>query len=331
MPPRRSVLLGAIAAAGCSPAASPVAPVAPSPTGPSVFAPGVISGPAGDSAPAFTPDGNTVYFGRRSAILVSHRDGQTWSAPQVAAFSGRWGDYEPAIAPDGSFMIFVSNRPAREPGPALDGEYGYPTRTVSKAGGGNLWRMERRGDGWGPAVRLPDTVNRGSTVWEPSIVADGSLYFMDAHLPGRFRIYRSQLRDGVYRDPVPLPFSDGTWSDVDATVAPDESFMVLASNRAPVIAGHGHDLFIVLRKDGVWGDVTHLGLEINSDAANEVTPRLGPDHHTVYFTSERTTPSSFPRTAEALRDETARDWDNGLQNIWQFDVSPWLAGAASAR
>jgi hypothetical protein len=34
---------------------------------PKIFAPGVISGPAHDSAPAFAPDGKTVVFGRSSA------------------------------------------------------------------------------------------------------------------------------------------------------------------------------------------------------------------------------------------------------------------------
>lgn len=34
---------------------------------PAIFAPGVISGPAHDSAPTFTRDGNTVYFTRSNA------------------------------------------------------------------------------------------------------------------------------------------------------------------------------------------------------------------------------------------------------------------------
>ena len=43
---------------------------------PQIFAPGVISGPAHDSALAFAPDGKTIVFGRSSAaaafILISH-------------------------------------------------------------------------------------------------------------------------------------------------------------------------------------------------------------------------------------------------------------------
>src|SRR5215510_11778084 len=127
---------------------------------PTIFAPGVISGPAHDSAPAFTPDGQTVYFGRSSragsTILVSHLRNGRWSHPEIATFSGEWSDMEPAMSPDGSFLIFVSNRPANGAGKPLDGFFNgkaFPGQ------GGNLWRVDRVGDGWGKPVRLPNSVN----------------------------------------------------------------------------------------------------------------------------------------------------------------------------
>jgi hypothetical protein len=82
---------------------------------PEIFAPGVISGPANDAAPTFTPDGKTVCFFRNNGInydvLVSHLTGAHWAAPVIAPFSGRWRDLEPTMAPDGSYMIFASSRP----------------------------------------------------------------------------------------------------------------------------------------------------------------------------------------------------------------------------
>jgi Tol biopolymer transport system component len=299
-----------------------------------LFAPGVISGPAHDASPAFAPDGNTVYFSRDRTILVSQRRGSLWSEPQLAAFAGRWLDIEPAMAPDGSFLIFASNRPATEPGAPIDGEW---DGAMHKESGGNLWRVDRRGTGWGPPIRLPDRVNRGGAVWAPSVVADGSVYFMDGHLPGRFRLYRSQYKDGSYQEPEPVTFSDGTWADVDPTVAPDESFMVFASNRPPV-AGKGHDLFLAFRKDGAWGAIVHLAPGFGDAATNEIEPRLGPDGHSLYFSSDLTMPITYPRNREALTAELARvqAWDNGQLNIWSADLSPWLRrhdppGAADPR
>ena len=52
---------------------------------------------------------------------------------------------EPVLSKDGKRLVFVSNRPADGTGPALDGFFmgkSFP------AGGGNLWRVDRNGDGW---------------------------------------------------------------------------------------------------------------------------------------------------------------------------------------
>src|ERR1700730_12500658 len=92
---------------------------------PEIFAPGVISGPAHDSAPAFTPDGRAVYFARNNAsastILVSRLRGSRWTPPELAPFSGEWNDMEPAMAPDGSHLVFVSSRPVASAAKPIDG------------------------------------------------------------------------------------------------------------------------------------------------------------------------------------------------------------------
>jgi hypothetical protein len=59
---------------------------------PQVLAPGVVSGPANDGSPAFSPDGNTIFFTRSaanwSAIVESHKIHGQWSHPTLAPFSG---------------------------------------------------------------------------------------------------------------------------------------------------------------------------------------------------------------------------------------------------
>ena len=173
---------------------------------PAVFAPGVISGPANEASPAFSPDGKTVYFSRGGAIMVSRLAPGRWSKPQIASFSGQWRDTEPAMAPDGSFLIFASSRPAADGGSVLDGSWGGH---IYKGSGGNLWKVQRQGAGWSPYTRLPAIINRSTAIFSPAVVADYSLYFMEATMTTKFRLYRSQYKNGTYQEPEPLPFSTG--------------------------------------------------------------------------------------------------------------------------
>lgn len=295
--------------------------------GPKVFAPGVISGPADDMAPAFAPDGNTVYFTRDNGsdydILVSHRVGGAWSEPVLAPFSGQWRDLEPAMAPDGSYLIFASSRPLPGTSTAPDGVWG---NKVHPGKGGSLWRVDRVGNGWSEPKRLPDTVNRSTAVFSPAIAANGDLYFMEASGEGdRFRLYCAKRVGDVYQAPEPLPFTAGQYGGVDPAIAPDESFIVFASNRPPTPPGQG-DLFIAYRdKDGKWGEPVHLPEAVNY-LASIIEVRLGPDGHTLYFSSGYVVPVHQPKdaaaSAQGLKD--MQSWNDGNNNIWQVDLSPYL-------
>ena len=292
---------------------------------PRLFAPGVISGPADDMSPAFSPDGNTVYFSRGndsgSVILESHRVKGEWSTPVIASFSGTWNDLEPAMAPDGSFLVFASNRPAASASKPLNGRF---DGKVFPALGGNLWRVDRKDAGWGTPKRLPDTINADTGTFSPSIAADGSLYFMrPAKANGRFALYRSQYRDGAYQLAVPVGVGDTTTEDVDPAVAPDESYIVYTTNHP-----ERHDtkrLQIAFRQHGQWGVPMDLGDEVN-EKGNNIESRLGPDRSTLYFSTNTVPPISFPR-AQGDADRSLGQmqmWADGRENIWFVSLQPWL-------
>ena len=292
---------------------------------PHLVAPGIISSATDDESFAVMPDGQRAYLARVGAILVTHRSRKTWSVPEVASFSGRWRDTEPTIAPDGSFLVFASNRPISDGGAPLDGHW---DNTDLPGLGGNLWKMNRTATGWSAPVRLPDTVNRGSStsVFSPAISKDGSLYFMD-QVEGKFRIFRSQFRDGSYATAEALPFTAGDWEGNDPAVAPDESFLIFSSRHAPA---RQNDLVIIFRDGGKWGAPVNLGERLNSPDM-DVEPRLGPDGHTLYFASDRTVAPRFPRTAAQAKLDLAAGaaWNNGTKNIWQVDLSPWISAHRS--
>jgi hypothetical protein len=64
---------------------------------PKLFAPGVISGPADDLSPAFSPDGNSLFFtrsnGSGSVILMSKFQGGRWTTPEVSTVFGNMERY----------------------------------------------------------------------------------------------------------------------------------------------------------------------------------------------------------------------------------------------
>lgn len=297
---------------------------------PSVFAPGIISGPADDMAATFTPDGKSVYFTRGNGedydILTSRFDGTRWSQPVIAPFSGHWRDLEPAMAPDGSYLVFASSRPIAAGGKALDGHWlgqAYPGR------GGHLWRVSRQGAGWSAPVLLPDTVNRYDSTFSPAIAADGSLYFMAASgQGGHFRLYYARFKNGQYQTPELLPFSAGQYGGVDPAVAPDQSFIVFASNRPPTPA-HDLNVFIAFRTGGHWGEPRPLWPAVNS-LGHIIELRLGPDGHTLYLSSNRVVPARYPKTTRSSIEglQQMQGWNDGNYNIWSVDLAPWLEGAA---
>jgi Tol biopolymer transport system component len=292
---------------------------------PQIFAPGVISGPANEACPAFAPDGNTVYFDIGSMILVSHRTDGGWSKPQIAPFSGQWLDHDPAMAPDGSYLVFVSNRPVA---PGSNQALAATVHGKLVPGyGGHLWRVDRKGDGWGTPVHLPDAVNASDRTYAPSIAADGSLYFIHPDGQGVFHIYRSTYAHAAYQPAVQVTVGDPAAATQDPAIAPDQSFMVFNMSEAGK-PGEMGGFYIAFRQGEQWGKPIDLGEAINGKPGkwSQWGAHIGPDGRTLYYSSDRRSPTSYPLSAEQAKAalERMESWDNGSNNIWSVSLGPWL-------
>lgn len=273
------------------------------------FAPGLIptSAPSA-AAPAFTPHGDVVYFGQaadeKNSIVFSQRKGGDWSAPTTAAFSGRYRDLEPAFVPNGRYLIFASSRPSTPDGAELEGRYNGQTLPGK---GGNLWKVEWKRGHWQKPEPLPAVINSNSSVFSPSITADGSLYFMRADDGGKFHIYRAPMKGGRYEAPQLASFSNNPdYGDYDPAVAPDESFLIFSSGRPP--APKTTDLFIVFRAPQGWSDPIDLRSALSENVYG-IEARLSPDAKTLYFSNSRNASGANVQ---------------GGRYIWKVDLSDLL-------
>jgi Tol biopolymer transport system component len=276
-----------------------------------IFAPGPIPTSATSIlAPAFTPDGKTVYIGQQTSstakivIVSSHLTNNQWSAPVLAPFSDQYRDLEPAFAPNGRYLIFASSRPTTPGGTELEGHY---NGQVLPGKGGNLWKVARTKRGWGTPERLPSNINANTSVFSPAVAADGSLYFMRCDDGKGFHIFRSQWKDGQFETPVPVSFTDPAYSDYDPAVAPDESFIIFSSGRPP--APKVTDLFLAFRTATGWSDPIDLRSAL-SDDVHGIEARLSPDGKTLYFANSR-------EAGGAVNPDTRSTWKVDISGILQ--------------
>ena len=254
-----------------------------------VFAPGVISDAAEQWRITFSANGKTAYFAsspeffpftRQSTIYVSHREGLTWSTPEVASFSGQYSDIDPALSPDGQRLYFSSIRPVN----------GMPRADI------DIWMVERTSNGWGEPIHLGPEVNTpDADELYPSVAADGTLYLASGPFfpqPGKhFDIYQAARRGNGFAmrealgpaiNTVPSA-SDASLQDAwdfNPEISVDGKTLIFTSLRP---GGYGlGDLYVSNKIGGEWTPARNLGPTVNT-ASDEYHPTLSRNKQTLYF------------------------------------------------
>lgn len=244
---------------------------------PQLFAPGIMStGFHEHSFPAFSPDGNEVYWSAwvrpfsKEVILYMKREGNRWTAPEVAPFSGKYIDGGPCFSPDGQKLFFASKRPQQSGGKPFEKRH--------------LWCLQRRGDGWSAPQCILHTV--GFMEVRPSVTTGGTIYFMADYKDslGEYDIYRMKWENGSYTKPENLGEAvNSKYKEFSSFIAVDESFLIFSRYDHP----EGDGLYISFRReDGTWTKARNMGKEINTTPRQRF-PAISPDGQYLFFTSNR--------------------------------------------
>jgi Tol biopolymer transport system component len=241
---------------------------------PEVFAPGVISFGTHEHHLVISPNNDEIFYvvadryRKHHIILQVRRNGDRWQTPEVAPFSGTYSDFAPMFSPDGSWLLFCSNRPI-----TADAE-------VSDF---NIWQVDRKDGGWSEPTVLPSPVNDETNEYNPTITADGTIYFQDHDETG-VDIYRTRpFSNGEYSKPEKLGEAvNSAATEIGPWVTPDETVLMFTSDRD---GGVGRLDFYACRGDGEggWQPAVNLGPAINTPYSEAIIT-VSPDGKHLFFT-----------------------------------------------
>ena len=241
---------------------------------PKIFAPGFVSTDRTNINASFNPNGQELYFTAesprysRGTIMVSKVEGGVWTFPEQLKKVGDYTAWEPFVSRDGMKLYYVTNRPT------VDGD--------SVNDDMDVWVLNREESGWSDPVHIGDNINTTLNELHPTVSDNGNLYY---GIAGK-GIYHSTFKNGhlqeskSWRDP-----NDTLNWNGDPFIAPDESFLIYASERPGGIGRS--DMYISFRnKNGSWNPSINMGDELNS-LFDEYPSGLSPDGKYFFFASAR--------------------------------------------
>jgi len=243
---------------------------------PELLAPGLVSIEGfWDYAGVFSPDGMEFYFSRSKTgeddtILVTRMQDGKWTEPLRVEFAGEHYTHEPCFSPDGSKLFFGSARPLPDGRTFSSSREGY-----------KIWVVEREGAGWGEPYLLGSEVE-DSFLMYVSVSGSGNLY---VGTQGDIVVIRPDKSGYSAPERIGPPFSDSRGRTGHPCIAPDESFMLLDSDRAGTLGEL--DIFVSFRlHNGAWSEPVSLGPAVNTPGSDNC-PRLTPDGKFFLYSSER--------------------------------------------
>jgi hypothetical protein len=288
--PGKKLLLGLAVAACVLAAATSSSAAAPIYTAwsPPVNLGPIVNSAAGESGPALSEDGLSLYFASdrqgpvgNSDIWVSQRPtvNNAWGTPMNlgSPINTAAADFVPSFSADGHWMFFASARPGGFGGADLYQSY----------------RADVHDDfGWQTPTNLGPNVNTTAAENGNGYFDNGGspqLYFGSDRLGpvGNADLYVTELQsNGSWGPATPISELSTTATENRPTLRQDGLEIFFYSARSGGIGGA--DLWSATRStvDGPWSTPVNLGAPVNT-SDTEIHPYLASDAKTLVFSSSR--------------------------------------------
>ncbi|BDD09180.1 hypothetical protein FUAX_16120 [Fulvitalea axinellae] len=207
---------------------------------------------------------------RKEQILVTTKDGGgDWSEPIKIDLKTNRTVGTAGISPDGQKMLIFMGK--------------------NNGKGGDLYFIEKDGDGWSSPTIIESLRTNSSLTTTGSITPDGKTIYFASDRPGGFGgldVYRvDKKEDGRWGDPYNLGGMINTDKDEDAPfIHPDKKTLFFTSNRSASIGGD--DIFKSILVRGRWRKPVNMGYPINTTADDNYFTLIA-DGSRAYFSSDR--------------------------------------------
>jgi len=186
-------------------------------------------------------------------------------------------DFEITFSADGKTAVWASDRPGGR-------------------GGNDLYIAKFKNGAWGPAVNLGPAINSAVNEQEASLSDDGEvLYFTRYHDPKNFMsgdLYVSRKVNGKWQtaqswnDVPALPSLNTPDGEDHCPIIVNKDLIYFSTNRKGT---QDSDIWMVERKNGVWGEPHSMGSAINSPQRDHLHwTNLSKDGKSMIIISERT-------------------------------------------
>lgn len=248
---------------------------------PQPFAHSIFRNFALHSSPAFSNDGNEVFWSAfdmsspgsyKLRLFYMKKENGIWKDPTKATFLLNGVGDSPIFSPDGNKLFFLSGAPTSQ----------NPNNTKE-----NLYYSNKTENGWSEPVMLGQEFDSYIFHWQVAIANNGNLYFSGDKLENTNKverdIYLAHLVDGEYENFTNLGDSVNVTGEIESTpwVSPDDSFIIVSRGGDNEFS----EMYISFKKsDGTWSKAKKM-VGVNSEY-HDLNPIITPDKKYLIYTSE---------------------------------------------